>query len=577
MKKVLLSFLSFSIICTALSQKYQINWGDEIKLKKGTTDLDIVSADNTGLYFTESRLKMKSYFVIGATYGNAQKLIKFDKNYSQVFEKEYKKELKGLDYHSFQPLEEDIYLFATDYIKKEKLFKAFGAKIDKNTGDVVGEFAELGSYTLESKRDDYEMKMKPIHNGRNFLMVANISGKDRISLGISLLDRGLRIKENTVIDLSFNHNEFSLQDVQYASNNKIILLGKQFEETQVGKKKRKRFVFKQYVMMVYNTKGVKEKDIALTSGDKFIISGQLIEQADGGMLLAGFYSNTAKKEDLNGFFINKLDPQNGTLTLSSFKEINAGMLGNNFADESDEDDDTKASKKQAARAKEDEDEEEFPNNFVIKSVDINPTDNSILITSEVSKYSYYTYTTSSYNSFNKTYDYTTNYVHRFTNQDILVINSDRNGNIKWLNAIPKSQLEEIRTTRNARGGMYFFNDYSGYFAKAGGMPYYSSYISLISNNTLFVILNDHTSNNVTAQYGDKVKRVYNFKKKSNVYGISMDLATGAMNRKFIAVNNGETILMPRHGYVVKNEVVIPSWRMHAMAKTELKFAKITVK
>ena len=577
MKKALLSLLSVSIICTAWSQKYQINWGDEIKLKKGTTDLDIVSADNTGLYFTESRLKMKSYFVIGATYGNSQKLIKFDKNYSEVFEKEYKKEMKGLDYHSFQPLEEDIYLFATDYIKKEKLFKAFGAKIDKNTGDVVGEFAELGSYTLESKRDDYEMKMKPIHNGRNFLMVANISGKDRISLGISLLDRSLKIKENTVIDLSFNHNEFSLQDVQYASNNKIILLGKQFEETQVGKKKRKRFVFKQYVMMIYNNKGVKENDIALTSGNKFIISGQLIEQKDGGMLLAGFYSNTAKKEDLNGFFINKLDPQNGTLTLSSFKEINSGMLGNNFADESDEDDETKASKKQAAKAKEDEDEEEFPNNFVIKSVDINPTDNSILITSEVSKYSYYTYTSSSYNSFNKTWDYTTNYVHRFTNQDILVINSDKDGNIKWLNAIPKSQLEEIRTSRNSRGGMYFFNDYSGYFAKAGGMPYYSSYISLISNNTLFVILNDHTSNNVMAQYGDKVKRVYNFKKKSNVYGISMDLATGSMTRKFIAVNNGETILMPRHGYVVKNEVIIPSWRMHAMAKTELKFAKITVK
>ena len=94
MKKALLSFLSLSIVCTGWSQKYQINWGDEIKLKKGTTDLDIVSADNTGLYFTESRMKMKSYFVIGATYGNSQKLIKFDKNYSEVFEKEYKKEIK---------------------------------------------------------------------------------------------------------------------------------------------------------------------------------------------------------------------------------------------------------------------------------------------------------------------------------------------------------------------------------------------------------------------------------------------------------------------------------------------------
>ena len=576
MKKALLSLIAFGIAFATWSQTYRINWGDEIKLKKGTTDLDIVSADNTGLYFTESRARMKSYFVIGATYGTSQKLIKFDKNYSEVFEKEYKKELKGLDYHSFQSLENDIYLFSTDYMKKEKLFKAYGVKIDKNSGDLVGEFAELGSYTLESKRDDYEMKMKPIRNGKNFLMVANVSGKDRVSLGISLLDRMLKIKENTVINLSFNQKEFSLQDVQYTVNDKIILLGKQFEETQVGKRKKKRFVFKQYVMMIYNNKGIKEKDIALNSGDKFIISGQLIEQADGGMLLGGFYSNTSKKEDLNGFFINKVDPQNGDLTLSSFKEINAGMLGNSFEDQTDEDDETKENKKRAAKAKDEDEEEEFPNNFIIKSVDINPIDNSIIITSEVSKYTYYTYTTNSYNNITKTWDHTTYHMHKFTNQDILVINSDKDGNIKWVNAIPKSQLEEIRTSTTGQGFTFFY-DYSGFFAKGGGMPYYSSYISLITNNNLVIILNDHTSNNVSAQCGDKVRRVYNFKNKSNVYGISIDLATGKMTRKFIAANNGETILMPRHGYVIKNELIVPSWRMHAMAKTELKFAKITVK
>ncbi|MGZ8558920.1 MAG: hypothetical protein ACXWWC_11320 [Chitinophagaceae bacterium] len=577
MKNTLLTLFSLGLALVTLCQSYNINWGDEIKLKKGTTDLDIISADNTGLYFTESRLKMKSYFVIGATYGTAQKLIKFDKNYSEVFDKEYKKELKGLDYHSFQPLENDIYLFSTDYVKKEKLFKAYGAKIDKNSGDLQGDFAELGSFALESKRDDYEMKMKPIRNGKNFLMVANISGKDRVSLGISLLDRMLKIKENTVINLTFNHKEFSLQDVQYTINNKIILLGKQFEETQVGKKKKKRFVFKQYVMMIYNNKGQKEKDIALNSGDKFIISGQLIEQADGGMLLAGFYSNTSKKEDLNGFFINKVDPQNGDISLSSFKEINAGMLGNSFEDVSDEDDDTKENRKRPAKANDDDDEEEFPNNFIIKSVDINPSDNSIIITSEVSKYSYYSYTTSSYNSTTRTWNYTTNFIHKFTNQDILVINSDKDGNIKWVNALPKFQLEEIRTSSNSRGGVSFYNDYSNFFAKGGGMPYYSSYASFINKNNLVIILNDHTSNNVNAQYGDKVKRVFNFKKRSNVYGISMDLVTGTMTKKFIAANNGETILMPRHGYVVKNELIVPSWRMHALAKTELKFAKITVK
>lgn len=238
MKKIIFSVFLLFVASIGFSQSYRINWGNEIKLKKGTTDLDIVSVDNTGLYFTESRMKMKSYFVIGATYGTAQKLIKFDKNYSEVFEKEYKKELKGLDFHSLQPLENDLYLFSTDYIKKEKLFKAHGAKIDKNTGDLVGDLTELGSFALESKRDNYEMKMKPIRKSKNFLMVANISGKERVSLGISLLDRNLKIQQNAVINLSLTPNEFTLQDVQYTLNEKIILLGKQFEETQVGKKKK---------------------------------------------------------------------------------------------------------------------------------------------------------------------------------------------------------------------------------------------------------------------------------------------------------------------------------------------------
>jgi hypothetical protein len=553
MNRGFLILILISISNSIFSQSYRITWGDEIKLKKGTTDLDIISADNTGLYFTETKLKTTLNFGFGGFSRNEQKLYKFDKTYNQVFDKEYKKELKGLDYHSFQTLENEIFIFATDYFRKEKLFKAYGAKVDKNSGDLQGDFIELGSYALESKRDDYEMKMKPVRNGRNFLMVANISGKDRVSLGISLLDKTLKIKENTIINLLLNTNEFSLQDVQYTADNKIVILGKQFEETQVGKKKRKRFVFKQYVMMIYNNKGEKEKDIELNTGDRFVISGQLIEQADGGMLLAGFYSNTSKKDDLSGFFINKVDPIKGELTLSSFKT-------------------------RSKKAKDNDDEDDFPNEFVIRAVEINPADNSIIITSEISQYRHYSYTTTSYNSISRTYQTTTEHVHTFTNQDILIINADATGKIKWLNAIPKSQEETIRTSSQGYGSGFFYGyDYGSFFAKGGGMPFYSSFASLVNNNKLVIIMNDHTSNNVNAKYGDKVKRVYNFKKRSNTYGITIDLTTGNLSRKFIFSNNTDAILMPRHGYVVGNELIVPSWRMHALAKTELKFAKIVVK
>jgi hypothetical protein len=575
MKKISFALFIFLLGTCAFSQSsYKITWGDEIKLRKGTADLDIIAADNTGLYFSEQRLNRSMF---SRTVPSVYKLYKVDKNFGEVFDKEYKKELRGLEFQSFQTLGNDLYLFSTDYIKKGRLFKVYGAKVDKNSGDLVGDFNELGSYGLESKRDDYDIKVSPIRNGNSFLMVSNISSADRVSIGVTLLDKNLKSIQNTVINLAFEPRLFQLADVQYTKNNKIILLGKQFEETQIGKKKRKRLVFTQYVMAIYNIKGEKEKDVALSADNRYIISGKLIEQTNGELLLAGFYSNTPKKEDLNGFFINKVDPENGKLLLSSYKDINSGMLGKAYDDAGDDDNESKESKKQAQKARDDGEEDEFPNSFIIKSIDINPKDNSIIITSEVSRYSFYSYTSSTYNTATRTWNYSTTYVHRFTNQDILLINADANGNIKWLNDLPKSQLEEVRTTSNNYGGGGFGYDGAGYFAANGGMPFYSSYISFINNNNLVLIMNDHTSNNTNPEYGDRVKTVYNFKKRSNAYGLSVDLATGKITRKIIASNNDETILMPRHGFVVGNEFFIPSWRLHAFAKTELKFAKITVK
>jgi hypothetical protein len=574
MKKCLTAFVSICSVLSLYAQSYKITWGDELKLKKGTTDIDVVAADNSGLYFTEERMKMKSYFVIGASYGTSNKLFKLDKNFNEVFDKDYSKELKGLDFHSFQMLDNDLFLFATDYTKKEKTFKVYAAKIDKSSGDLVGAFTEFGSYQLESKKDDYDMRVSSINNGKSFLAVTNISGKERVSLGVSVLDKNLTKKQNLVIDIPIDPGSYSLQDVQLASENKIVVLGKEFEETTVGKKKKKRMVFKQYLMSIYNDKGKKEKEINLSSGDKFIIGGKLIASPTGEMLLAGFYSNTSKKEDLNGFFINKVDPDKGELKLSSYKEINASMLGKTFEDPSDEDDETKEEKKTAQKAKDDDDEDELPNNFIIRTVDINPVDNSIIITSEISQYTFYSYTNSTYNSMTKTWDYKTYNVHRFTNKDILVISADKNGNIKWMNDIPKAQLEQITTSQRGFGSFYSITDY---FVQNSGMPYYSSYVSLLNKNSLVLLLNDHQSNNVVAGYGDRVKTIYNFRKKSNVYGVAIDITTGKITKKMIAENTNDAILMPRNALVVGGDVFVPSWRMHALAKTQLKFAKISVK
>jgi hypothetical protein len=557
-----------------IAQQYNITWGDGMKMRKGTTDMDIVTADNTGVYFSEGSLRMKSYFVIGA-----YKLIKFDRNFNEVFEKEYKRELKGLEFHSFQPLGGDLYLFATDYVKKDRAFKVYAAKVDKNSGELTGNPLEIGSYTLENKRDDYDLSVQPAQNGQYFLLVTDISANDRNNLDVVLLDKNLRIKQQASIDLQYPKNTYNLEDVKYTAYHKIVILGKEFDEVPVGKRKRTRLVFKKYTLAVYSAQGKKERDVSVESGDKYTIGGQLMELKNGELLLAGFYSDSPRKEDLNGFFISRLNTELGELSLTSFKPLDASLLGRAYAeDEADADEETRDSRRSSQKAREEEGDSEFPNSYIIRSVEYNAGDDSYLITAEISRYTYYSYATSEYNPSTRTWRPTTYHVHRYENKDILIVNADPTGKIKWVNDIPKNQLEEIRTSNAGYGnGIGLYRNYSSYFARGGSMPYYSSFTQLIQNNKLVLVFNDHSKNNIIAGYGDRVRRIYNFRKNSNAWGVSIDIPTGAMTRQVISANDEETILMPRHAMVVKNEIFLPSWRIRALARTKFKMAKITVR
>jgi hypothetical protein len=74
MKKAISLFL-LVLSLQAFAQKTSVNWGEEFKLKKGSTDLLVMASDNTGIYVKESHFTMKSYFLIGATMRESATLI----------------------------------------------------------------------------------------------------------------------------------------------------------------------------------------------------------------------------------------------------------------------------------------------------------------------------------------------------------------------------------------------------------------------------------------------------------------------------------------------------------------------
>src|SRR5690606_27798114 len=100
------------IVFAAVAQKPNVNWGEEFKMRKGTTDLEVVHTDHDGVYLQEGHLALKSYFVIGATTRASATLVKLDRSMAEIYRNDFNRELKGKNFIQFYILQDRLYIFA---------------------------------------------------------------------------------------------------------------------------------------------------------------------------------------------------------------------------------------------------------------------------------------------------------------------------------------------------------------------------------------------------------------------------------------------------------------------------------
>ena len=79
---------------TGLAQKPSATWGEEFKLRRGSTDLEVIQADKTGVYLQEGHLTTKTYIAIGGSFRISARLIKLDSRLSELYNTDFSKELK---------------------------------------------------------------------------------------------------------------------------------------------------------------------------------------------------------------------------------------------------------------------------------------------------------------------------------------------------------------------------------------------------------------------------------------------------------------------------------------------------
>lgn len=565
------------------TQGYKVFWGDETKMKKSTVDMKLVAADKTGAYFLEGQLALKGYYVVAASYKTTYKLKKFDPNFTEVYEKDYKKDMKGLNFNAIQPLKDKLFLFADDYDKKENLFRIYGVELDKTSGDLQGEFIELASFTQDSDKDDVNYIFKPSQDSSKWQLVINVLPHDKSSSTVQVytFDNRLKKTNNATIMLYDDPGLFSFEDIVVTKTGEYFLLGKEYENITPEKKRRK-LVAKRYVLRKYNSKGKKTEEFALDNGkDKYSIGGKLVILPTGKVIFAGFYSNSnnKKSQELNGMYTATIDETSDKLVINSSLEINPQLLSTTNdepLDASFEEDEEE--NKNNSKSKKEDGDEGFSSEYVIRGIFPGVDANTVVIVAEAYHFEYNTYTYFDHGSTSTSAPkLRTVTEYTFNNKDIMVINATNDGRLNSMKIIPKNQNEFIRySSTSPATGVSFSHNVIGYFAGGGTYPYYSSLAVTRWKDNLVVFYNDDPRNaGITSPESKGMKPVKNFGKTS-LYAASMNLVTGEIQKKQVSVNDEELVAMPRFCYVAGNKIYLPASKLRMMAKTKLQMGVITM-
>ncbi|RFS22578.1 hypothetical protein DVR12_12315 [Chitinophaga silvatica] len=578
MKIVYLSLCLSVFNLLAHAQKPSIQWGDEFKLRKGSTDLRVVSVDKTGAYLQESHPALKSYFVVGATMRESASLVKVDNNLKEIYRNDFNKELKGKEFEQFVPFDDKLYLFSSDYSKRDRTLTVHASGIDKNTGELTGEWRLVATYVQDEKSDDINFKIAYNVDSSKLLVISSIEKSERNEYRIQELGKNLKAAgKPLIIKNQFEANKYQLEDVLYTIDRKVILVGRMYEYEE-GKKKKEKFLdFTNYNIRIFNDKGKQETEINTTINAKWLVSTKLLQERNKDLILTAFYSNEKKGKTIDGLLVQRINVNDGKVISTSDKAINNSLLsgeqdnaGNDDADDKEESKEEKKMRDELSKLK--NEGEGFSKHMQFRDIFYTP-DNGLVILAEY--FDHYTTTSTRYSGGSNGIpgsSSTTTY-ENFISKDLMMCKIDASGNISWLQILPKNQREIITYPGHSTYGSGI--SFSMSYFISGNMPYYSGFGAIQSGNTIHILLNDNSKNATVVQAGQKVKSTSRFG-KTDCYVLDLDAASGKFNRTTFFSNKDVPTAMPRLGAVIGNDMYMVGKSDRMLGKTKIAVAKITI-
>ena len=509
--------------------------------------MKILAADSSGVYLEEKG-------VTPVDIGSAR-LTKLDNNLHAVYAKVYTRELKEKKFEAFFALQDKLLIISSDYHRKEKTYEIFAAEINGSSGELVGSWKSIANFKKEDRDQNINFKLMPNADTSGFVIISSIASKEKALYQVQEFDKTLTAAiQPATISNEFEVKAYSLEDVLYTDDRKIILVGKTLLYPEGKRKAESDLEIANYYIRIYDEHGQQIGDVNTNINGRWLINTKVLLTKNKELVLAGFFSNS-KRIAADGFVVMRIDASTGKMIGVTEKEFNYTML---TADNTEGNNEDKPGKK---------DGEGLPKYMTFRNI-FHTADGGLVLLAENYKDDL-DRPTLGWNvrgpSFNS--ELKNSY---FESGEMMMCKLDPGNKISWLHILPKAQHERVAKGLIDEVGIV----YNSAFFYESYVPFYCGFGAMQYNGKINIFFNDNPNNANVLQPGQKV---YTAKKlsASHCYRVTLNEVTGKYERNDFFNNSEVPTPMIRHAKVFGNTMYVVGKSPEGMGRTKLAVAKIT--
>lgn len=517
--------LLLAFVCNhGFSQKFNVSWGDNAKLKYDYEDA--VPLNNGNLIVLKFKAGKRTIF--GGSAEIQPILVLVDKNMETLKENELSIEDKNASFKGFEKYGENVFFIYESYSREDKTTSVHALKINEKTLATSNQIT-LGTYSSDSRSDQAEPSYKLSLDSSKVLLF--VEGPDRKKENkkffIGVFDTNLKSIWKKEIELPIGDRFASIYDQDVTNDGKVIVAIKHYDKEvtrQTVRDDGAKIPSYTYKLFVYDASNAKGKEIVFNLNNQYIQGTKLTYNNNNSITVAGLYKRKYNGR-INGAFYTTLDPNTSEIknpTMVTFPDDLIEMVDKDgFGSDSQKD-------------------PGLSNNFRILHI-MNRTNGTVDLIAEYYRLDIVT----SYNPNTRTT--TTQY--RYTFGDIVNTNIDKNGKAIFTR-VPKNQ-------------------------KLTNSTVFLGYYPLVHNDKLVLLYNDDRDN-VERDLSKKPDDVVNFKR--SIFMASTIDAKGNISRQSIYDHRDEDyITVPRSIREIEKNRYMVSSMLLKLFKKRTRFGVMQVK